>query len=304
MATLGAGLISSCVDASGNVGGGAPGETADTARADTPKDIPYPARARRFPPLIKPKAEPVFERGYSVGCPRLMVRIGDFCIDRFEAYVMELDDGKETPHLHSVHPKGESLVAKVAFNAYPQGSINKIQAERACRNAGKRLCTLAEWKMACMGPEGSKYPYGDVEEKDRCNTRKTHLVTQFYGADPMKWGDGMNDPLLNLMKGYLMKGGDSPGCVSGYGVYDMVGNLHEWVSDLVTESMAGPGGAKETKGNTPLLRVEPGNGIFMGGFFSTGTQNGEGCHYSTMAHGIQHYDYSTGFRCCAEADKK
>ena len=311
MATLGAGIISSCVDSSGNVAGGQQGATADTALigGEVP-DIPYSARARHLPPPPKPKEEPSFERGYGAGCPRLMVRIGDFCIDRFEAYVVELKAGKEEPHLHSVHPHNDQvLMAKVAYRMYPQGSISRPQAEQACQNAGKRLCTMAQWKLACRGAEGSRYPYGPDEEPGKCNTRKTHLVTQFFGTDPMKWGNGMNDPLLNMIKGYLARGYEHPACVSGFGAYDMVGNLHEWVSDLVTVQMVGgrandekPEGGEKRKPRHPLLRVEPGNGIFMGGFFSNSNENGEGCSYTTMAHGVQHYDYSTGFRCCRDAD--
>ena len=30
-------------------------------------------------------------------------------------------------------------------------------------------------------------------------------------------------------------------------------------------------------------------------------QNGPGCHYVTSAHEITYHDYSTGFRCCADA---
>ena len=29
-------------------------------------------------------------------------------------------------------------------------------------------------------------------------------------------------------------------------------------------------------------------------------KNGPGCLYATTAHNTQHWDYSTGFRCCAD----
>jgi formylglycine-generating enzyme len=45
----------------------------------------------------------------------------------------------------------------------------------------------------------------------------------------------------------------------------------------------------------------PGNGIFMGGFFSTMSQHGDGCQYVTAAHDPHYHDYSTGFRCCKDA---
>ena len=55
-----------------------------------------------------------------------------------------------------------------------------------------------------------------------------------------------------------------------------MGNLHEWTADPT--------------------------GTFRGGFYVDTTLNGDGCTYRTTAHGVSHRDYSTGFRCCAEAD--
>ena len=41
----------------------------------------------------------------------------------------------------------------------------------------------------------------------------------------------MNDPRLNQLEGTLTKTGERSSCTNGYGVYDMVGNVHEWVDD-------------------------------------------------------------------------
>ena len=60
----------------------------------------------------------------------------------------------------------------------------------------------------------------------------------------------------------------------GYGVYDMVGNLHEWTNDP--------------------------EGTFLGGYYLDIHQNGDGCDYRTGAHAVWYHDYSTGFRCCAD----
>jgi hypothetical protein len=43
-----------------------------------------------------------------------------------------------------------------------------------------------------------------------------------------------------------------------------------------------------------------GKGVFMGGFFSTTNEHGEGCEFVTMAHEPKYHDYSTGFRCCKD----
>ena len=61
---------------------------------------------------------------------------------------------------------------------------------------------------------------------------------------------------------------------NSFGVFDMVGNVHEWVADP--------------------------NGTFRGGYYLDTTLNGEGCNYRTDAHDATYHDYSTGFRCCAD----
>jgi hydroxymethylpyrimidine/phosphomethylpyrimidine kinase len=39
----------------------------------------------------------------------------------------------------------------------------------------------------------------------------------------------------------------------------------------------------------------------MGGFFSTKSEHGDGCTFTTAAHDVRYHDYSTGFRCCRDA---
>ena len=41
-------------------------------------------------------------------------------------------------------------------------------------------------------------------------------------------------------------------------------------------------------------------GTFRGGFYVDTVRNGDGCLYRTTAHDRGHWDYSTGFRCCAD----
>ena len=65
-------------------------------------------------------------------------------------------------------------------------------------------------------------------------------------------------------------------CVTDEGVYDMHGNLHEWVADS--------------------------SGVFRGGFYVDASINGTGCSYRTTRHTFDYHDYSTGFRCCADAE--
>jgi len=145
------------------------------------------------------------------------------------------------------------------------------------------------------------YPYGPQSIDKACNTSKPHLLSRLHGANPRAWKyeEHFNDPQLNQEPGFLARTGEHPLCVSGYGVWDMVGNLHEWVSDTVDGSL---------ENIIPLrddirkkLGKNKGHGIFMGGFFSTTSEHGRGCAFVTIGHEPKYHDYSTGFRCCKDA---
>jgi hypothetical protein len=64
------------------------------------------------------------------------IRIERFCIDQYEAYVVELDERGEE-HAHSPYDVVNALRvrAKVAANVVPQAYISQIQAGEACAHA-------------------------------------------------------------------------------------------------------------------------------------------------------------------------
>jgi len=175
-----------------------------------------------------------------------------------------------------------------------------VEAAAACENAGKRLCSLVEWFEACRGPQGTTYPYGRKYEPRRCNVGKPHLLSRYFGTDARAWryDEHFNDPRLDQIPGFLSKTGEHEGCVSDYGVADMVGNLHEWVADRADASLALKLPLKD--GIRRALGRNSGKGIFMGGFFSTTSEHGRGCTFVTAAHEPRYHDYSTGFRCCRD----
>lgn len=201
-----------------------------------------------------------------VPCPAEMALVEGFCIDRWEAFL----DG------HSPFEVPTSGTAAAESGAVPQGYISGAVASAACETADKRLCTLSEWMRACQGPDGNVYPYGDTHDPEACNTsRATHPIVEYWGSDPDAWDAAhMNDPGLNQLPDTVDPAGQNAGCVSAEGVFDLHGNLHEWISDP--------------------------NGMFKGGFFVDAVINGTGCNYATTAHAFEYHDYSTGFRCCRE----
>jgi formylglycine-generating enzyme required for sulfatase activity len=231
-----------------------------------------------------------------------MVRVKSFCVDRYEAHlVLATSDDAFTRHPHNSRPQVNArYLARSEPNELPQGYISRLEAAEACQNSHKRLCTIQEWYQACRGEPASTYGYGSHYINGRCNVGKPHLLSAFFGINARAWkyDEHFNNPLLLQQKGYLEGSGHLPDCRSSFGTFDMVGNLHEWVSDTVGASLAY---------KIPLqsdirrrLRANAGKGVFMGGFFSTTNQHGRGCGFVTIAHEARYHDYSTGFRCCGD----
>ncbi len=214
-------------------------------------------------------------------CPRHMASVvsgeHSFCIDRYEAAVVEVGErGRTTPHSPYEPVTGKKVKAVSAPGLVPQGYISGLEAKVACENAGKRLCAPEEWELACRGRRATTYPYGADEVGGRCNAdgRKVHPVVELFkdSEEPFHDFGKMNDARINQLPKTVSKTGAHASCKSSFGVFDMVGNLHEWTADP--------------------------KGQFRGGYFMDTHKNGAGCSYRTVAHDISYHDYSTGFRCC------
>ena len=214
-------------------------------------------------------------------CPADMASIDDkYCIDTYEASLVEiLPDGEERAFPYYARVSNHTVRAVSRKGVFPQGYISGIEAAKACKASGKRLCKPQEWKTACKGPEKLQYGYGSKRVLGTCNDNGRSPIGALFASAAM---DGsafaspkiMNHPQLNQLEGTLAETGSHEGCVSGYGVYDMVGNIHEWVDDPA--------------------------GTFQGGYYLDVEKNGDGCGYRTDAHESWYHDYSTGFRCCAD----
>jgi formylglycine-generating enzyme required for sulfatase activity len=181
--------------------------------------------------------------------------------------------------------------ARSAPNVFPQAYISRVEAQAACLKAGKRLCSRGEWMLACRGTKVA--PIGAAGARP-CNDGKAHLLLQMFGGG-YDYEEHFNSPELNQTPGFLAKTGAYAECKSESGVHDMIGNLHEWVSDTVTRSFLAQFEAEAAR---QYQHVQVGNGVFMGGFYSTKGELGPGCLFTTVAHDAGYHDYSTGFRCC------
>jgi hypothetical protein len=134
-------------------------------------------------------------------------------------------------------------------------------AEAACEERGERLCTEAQWELACEGEQMLPYPYGASRDSSACNFDRTDLG---------KMGEGLTD--------HRVTPGAFPACVSPFGVSDMVGNVDEWTVRAGASA--------------------PNRSALHGGWWLPGRNN---CRAATLGHTEDYSGKQVGFRCCAPA---
>lgn len=183
------------------------------------------------------------ERLPGAPCPSRMAHLPEVsaCIDRHEARIDER--GRAAP----------------AGGQMPANGVAWATADRACRAAGHRLCTAIEWERACAGTEGRAYPYGEEYDLERCNSVDHETPPSEYR---------------------LAASGSHAGCATPEGVYDLSGNVGEWLQDT------------DASGRLRELR---------GGSFGSG-ERWAACVTQPLTYQPPDVEFDgQGFRCCADA---
>jgi formylglycine-generating enzyme required for sulfatase activity len=237
--------------------------------------------------------------------PAHKVMLSPYCLDKFEvttASYKQCSDSGEckrasttndwdgiTPHDHEVYDPVCNIRDADSQGKHPINCVDWQMATDYCRAQGGRLPTEAEWEFAARGPDGRRYPWGDEEPSSaRINA---------CGAECVAWGKEHGVTLTAMYRSNdawktTAPVGSFPEGQSRYGVYDVVGNVWEWVSDWY-------GPYAETQSDAPPANPTGPNGtmrVIRGGGFNN---SDSACVRPSFRfrQAPTSRTYATGFRC-------
>ncbi len=170
------------------------------------------------------------------------------CLDGLRGITLQSPAQRETcgaPNMVPIFRGGDAGAAKTCIDIFefpnkacelPMVWGSPSQAQTVCEAQGKRLCTQAEWNLACAGdPEGGKdrvYAYGDTLDYEICNTNTPHEM-----GEPTAWGTRLwrcnvqsADSAWKTCSTDTEPSGAFPRCRSRFGVFDQHGNVAEMMS--------------------------------------------------------------------------
>src|SRR5262245_35329335 len=138
-------------------------------------------------------------------------------VDAFYIDKEQLTVGKYGTFLDSTSheaPPDWDIMKKSMNQRRPVVNVDWADAAAYCKWAGKRLPTEAEWEKAARGTDGRIYPWGNQLPTDTHASMNKEIWKNHAAVAPVG----------------MYEAGKSP-----YGIYDMAGNVWEWVSDWYSE---------------------------------------------------------------------
>jgi formylglycine-generating enzyme required for sulfatase activity len=209
------------------------------------------------------------------------VKLDAFWIDKYEVSQAQFQAVmKKNPSYY----KGPSL---------PVETVSWQDATEYCQKIGKRLPTDAEWEVAARGGRSTYYPWGDQitgKEANFCDASCNFSLKVSTIDD----GHSATAPV-----------GSYP--PNSYGVYDMAGNVSEWVADWFDESGASCRQSPVANPRGPTTAADKSTWwafkyrVVRGGSWASLPHNIGPSHRWRKEPNEGNEDASNGFRCAVSA---
>jgi formylglycine-generating enzyme required for sulfatase activity len=121
---------------------------------------------------------------------------------------------------------GRSFDVKQGYENHPMTVVTWFGAKAYCEFYGWRLPSEIEWEKAARGTDNRAFPWGETIERQSAN---------FYASrDPFEAVAGKQGDTtpVGFYNGRVYNGFWTEDARSAFGLYDMAGNVWQWVSDI------------------------------------------------------------------------